>query len=69
MNNRDSIQAGGASAGNLNEALKVTDGEYVAPFDADHVPTRSFLQVSLGWFLKDPKLAMPIGSPARQRAS
>lgn len=47
-----------AKAGNLNAALKVTDGEYVAIFDADHVPTRSFLQVCLGWFLKDPKLAM-----------
>lgn len=47
-----------AKAGNLNEALKVTDGEYVAFFDADHVPTRSFLQICIGWFLKDPKLAM-----------
>lgn len=47
-----------AKAGNLNEALKVTDGEYVAIFDADHVPTRSFLQLCMGWFLKDPKLAM-----------
>ncbi|MGF0241694.1 UDP-forming cellulose synthase catalytic subunit [Rhodococcus sp. IEGM1300] len=47
-----------AKAGNLNEALKVTSGEFVAIFDADHVPTRSFLQVSVGWFLKDPKLAM-----------
>jgi len=26
-----------AKAGNLNEALKVTDGEYIALFDADHV--------------------------------
>lgn len=47
-----------AKAGNLNEALKVTHGEYIAMFDADHVPTRSFLQVTMGWFLKDPKLAM-----------
>ncbi len=47
-----------AKAGNLNEALKVTDGEFVAIFDADHVPTRSFLQICLGWFYKDPKLAM-----------
>ncbi|WP_434775950.1 UDP-forming cellulose synthase catalytic subunit [Pseudomonas oryzihabitans] len=47
-----------AKAGNLNAALKVTDGEYIAIFDADHVPTRSFLQVCLGWFLRDPKLAM-----------
>ncbi|MCF5470890.1 UDP-forming cellulose synthase catalytic subunit [Pseudomonas syringae] len=47
-----------AKAGNLNEALKSTDGEYIAMFDADHVPTRSFLQVAMGWFLKDAKLAM-----------
>jgi len=47
-----------AKAGNMNAALKVTDGEYVAFFDADHVPTRSFLQICLGWFIKDPKLAM-----------
>lgn len=47
-----------AKAGNLNAALKVTDGEYVAIFDCDHIPTRSFLQVCMGWFLKDPKLAM-----------
>nr|WP_249679633.1 UDP-forming cellulose synthase catalytic subunit [Pseudomonas sp. PIA16] len=47
-----------AKAGNLNEALKVTHSEYVAIFDADHVPTRSFLQITLGWFLKDPNLAL-----------
>jgi cellulose synthase (UDP-forming) len=47
-----------AKAGNLNNALKQTDGEYIAFFDADHVPTRSFLQIGMGWFLKDPKLAM-----------
>ncbi|RQS05933.1 UDP-forming cellulose synthase catalytic subunit [Burkholderia sp. Bp8998] len=47
-----------AKAGNLNEALKTTDGEYVAIFDCDHVPTRSFLQICLGWFLRDPKLSM-----------
>lgn len=47
-----------AKAGNLNAALKVTDGEYVAIFDADHVPTRSFLQIAMGWFLRDAKLAM-----------
>ena len=27
-------------------------------FDCDHVPTRSFLQMTMGWFLKDKKLAM-----------
>ena len=47
-----------AKAGNLNAALKRTDGEFVAIFDCDHVPTRSFLQLTLGAFLHDPKLAM-----------
>lgn len=47
-----------AKAGNINAAMKNTKGEYVAIFDCDHVPTRSFLQVTVGWFLKDPKLAM-----------
>nr|WP_259651481.1 UDP-forming cellulose synthase catalytic subunit [Pseudomonas sp. NCCP-436] len=47
-----------AKAGNLNNALKITRGEYIAIFDADHVPTRSFLQLGMGWFLKDPKLAL-----------
>ena len=45
-------------AGNLNSALHQTDGEYIAIFDCDHIPTRSFLQISMGWFFKDPKLAM-----------
>lgn len=47
-----------AKAGNINEALKKTHGEFIAIFDCDHVPTRSFLQVCMGWFLKDEKLAM-----------
>jgi cellulose synthase (UDP-forming) len=47
-----------AKAGNINEALKITNGEYLAIFDCDHIPTRSFLQISLGWFLKDPRLSM-----------
>ncbi|MFD2645176.1 UDP-forming cellulose synthase catalytic subunit [Pseudomonas japonica] len=47
-----------AKAGNLNEALKITDGEFVAIFDADHVPTRSFLQVTMGWLVADPKLSL-----------
>src|SRR4051794_39071511 len=32
-----------AKAGNVNAALARTDGEFVAIFDADHVPERSFL--------------------------
>ena len=47
-----------AKAGNINAALQITHGEYVAIFDCDHVPTRSFLQVCMGWFIKDEKLAM-----------
>lgn len=37
-----------AKAGNINEALKVTSGEYVAIFDCDHIPARSFLQMTMG---------------------
>ncbi|MEI2414853.1 UDP-forming cellulose synthase catalytic subunit [Orrella sp. JC864] len=47
-----------AKAGNINSALAHTDGEFVAVFDCDHIPTRSFLQICMGWFQKDPKLAM-----------
>lgn len=47
-----------AKAGNLNAAMKKTDGELIAVFDCDHVPTRSFLQMTVGWFQKDPRLAV-----------
>ena len=47
-----------AKAGNLNAALEKTSGEFVAIFDCDHIPARSFLQMSMGWFLRDPKMAM-----------
>jgi cellulose synthase (UDP-forming) len=47
-----------AKAGNLNHALKHTTGELVAIFDCDHIASRSFLQIAVGWFLKDPKLAV-----------
>jgi cellulose synthase (UDP-forming) len=47
-----------AKAGNINRALQRLDSPYVAIFDCDHVPTRSFMQVTLGWFLRDSKLAM-----------
>ena len=48
----------GAKAGNINNALRKTSGEYVAVFDSDHIPTRSFLQVTMGWFLRDDRLGM-----------
>ncbi|MGC2402248.1 MAG: UDP-forming cellulose synthase catalytic subunit, partial [Acidobacteriaceae bacterium] len=48
----------GAKAGNLNHALRISNGEFVAVFDCDHIPTRSFLQISIGWFLRDRLLGM-----------
>jgi len=47
-----------AKAGNLNYALKHSQGEYIAIFDCDHVPTRAFFQITMGGFLKDDKLAL-----------
>ncbi len=47
-----------AKAGNLNSALKVTTGEFIAVFDCDHIPTRAFLQMTLGWLVREPNLAM-----------
>ena len=47
-----------AKAGNINTALRTINSPLVAIFDCDHVPTRSFLQMTVGWFLRDPKLAV-----------
>lgn len=47
-----------AKAGNINAALPKTSGEYIAFFDCDHIPTRAFLQFTMGWFLRDKKLAL-----------
>ncbi|WP_374350564.1 UDP-forming cellulose synthase catalytic subunit [Chitinimonas sp.] len=47
-----------AKAGNLNHALTKTNGELIAIFDCDHIPTRSFLQMAVGWFVQDKKCAM-----------
>lgn len=47
-----------AKAGNINYALKHTHGKYIAIFDCDHIPTRSFLQTSMGWFSRDPKCVL-----------
>lgn len=46
-----------AKAGNLNHALARTHGELIAFFDADHVPVRSFLRETVGFF-EDEKLAL-----------
>jgi cellulose synthase (UDP-forming) len=47
-----------AKAGNINHALKQLNGEHVAIFDCDHLPTRSFLQFTMGWMERDPQLGM-----------
>ncbi len=47
-----------AKAGNINYALKQTQGDLVAIFDCDFVITHPFLQLTAGWFLKDPNLAI-----------
>ncbi|MCX7374324.1 MAG: UDP-forming cellulose synthase catalytic subunit [Alphaproteobacteria bacterium] len=47
-----------AKAGNLNHAMRHTDGEFIAIFDCDHAPTRAFLQMTLGWLVRDPRISM-----------
>jgi cellulose synthase (UDP-forming) len=51
-----------AKAGNINAALARTHdrppGSLVAIFDCDHVPVRSFLRVTAGAFVADPRLAL-----------
>ncbi|WP_199194331.1 glycosyltransferase, partial [Pleurocapsa sp. CCALA 161] len=46
-----------AKAGNLNNALKQTNGELVVVFDADFVPTTNFLERTVGFF-HNPKLGL-----------
>ncbi len=45
-----------AKAGNLNNALEHTSGDLVVVFDADHVPCKTFLQETVGFFTVDSKL-------------
>jgi cellulose synthase (UDP-forming) len=52
------IESDHAKAGNINKALGKTHGEFVLILDCDHVPTRSILQVGMGWLLRDSKLAL-----------
>lgn len=47
-----------AKAGNINRALGMCQGDFVAIFDCDHVPVRSFLKKTMGWFLRDSKLGL-----------
>ncbi len=46
-----------AKAGNINTALKRTQGELVLILDCDHIPTSPFLQQTVGFFY-NPKVAL-----------
>ncbi|MCU0789830.1 MAG: glycosyltransferase [Nitratireductor sp.] len=46
-----------AKAGNLNNALSQTNGDFIAVFDADHIPQPHALHATLGFF-DDPKVGM-----------
>ena len=46
-----------AKAGNLNHALSHTKGDFIAVFDADHIPQPNALDATLGFF-SEPKVAM-----------
>lgn len=47
----------GAKAGNLNHGLAHSTGEFIAVFDADHMPEPGFLRRLVGYF-RDPELAL-----------
>lgn len=47
----------GAKAGNINHALQVTQGDFVAIFDADFVAHKNFLYRTIGFF-SNPKVAI-----------
>lgn len=45
-----------AKAGNLNDALHLTEGKFIVVLDCDHVPAADFIEKTLGFFLEDEKL-------------
>ena len=47
-----------AKAGNLNNALLQTDGEFLLILDADQVPEPEILDRTLGYFADDPEVAL-----------
>ena len=47
-----------AKAGNFNYAIKRSSGEFILTLDCDHIPTRAFLQITMGWMVGDPKIAL-----------
>lgn len=47
----------GAKAGNLNNALKLSDSEFIVTLDADHVPMPDLIDQLIGFFA-DPQVAI-----------
>ena len=45
-----------AKAGNINSALKYTDGDLILILDCDHVPSQDFLSRTVGFFIDNSKL-------------
>lgn len=45
-----------AKAGNINSALEFVDGELILILDCDHIPTKDFLEKTVGEFIRDPKM-------------
>lgn len=56
----------GAKASDLNQALARTDADLFAVFDAGCPPTRAFLQLTVGAFLADERLAV-VQTPRHER--
>ncbi len=46
-----------AKAGNINNAMRLTDGELILVLDCDHIPSRQFLKQTVGFFYQ-PKVAL-----------
>jgi cellulose synthase (UDP-forming) len=44
-------------AGNVNHALKATEGQFIAVFDADFIPQANFLMRTMGFF-RDPRVGI-----------
>lgn len=45
-------------AGNINNALNKTNGEYILVLDADFIPFRQFIYRTIGFLINDPKIAI-----------
>lgn len=47
-----------AKAGNINNAMKHTSGEFITIYDCDHVPSADFLTSTVGWLVHDKRIAL-----------